>query len=460
MTKESEQGAREDGAIGLFRRLLPKFSVSYGLYVLQTMGPVLLISLLVIFAAFHFLRPAPPDKLTIAGGPPGSRFETFANEYRKILARSGVKVTVLNTRGSLENLDLLRDPKSKVDVALVQSGVAPVTDADDKLRSLGSVAYQPLTIFYRNPQPLERLSELKGRRIAIGPAGSGTEALALALLKENEIEPHEASTLLDLEGEAARAALLSGRVDAIFLSGDSASGLTIREMLHANGIRLYDFPQADAYVRRLRYLIKLDVPPGAFDIGENLPREHLVMLAPTVELIAREDLHPALSDLLIEAATEIHGGATVLQNAGEFPTPRTHGLPISNDAARYYKSGKSLVYRYFPFWLATLLSRAVVVLLPVFFVIIPALRYLPALYNWRIRRRINARYKQLMALERQSLGALSPPERAALSERLAEIERSVIKLKMPGSHAEQLYLLRQHLQFVHENLKRYGEGTR
>lgn len=459
MKDDGARDARDGGVDGFFRRLLPKLSVSYGLYVLQTMGPVLLVSVIVIFAAFHFLKPAPPDKLTLASGPVGSRFEGFANEYRKILARSGVKVTVLITKGSRENLQLLSAPDSKVDVALVQSGIADTADADSKLRSLGSVAYQPLTIFYRNPQPIQRLSELKGHRIAIGPEGSGTEALALALLKENEIEPHENETLLGLEGEAARAALLHGQVDAIFLSGDSASSATIREMLHASGVRLFDFPQADAYVRRIRYLNKLDVPPGAFDLGENLPSEHIVMLAPTVELVAREDLHPALSDLLIEAATEIHGHATMLQDAGEFPTPVLHDLPISNDAARYYKSGKSLAYRYFPFWLATLVNRAVVIMLPILFVVIPSLRYLPALYNWRIRRRINSRYKQLMALERQSLGPLSAGERAALLEGLAEIEKAAIKLKMPGSHAEQLYLLRQHLHFVRENLMRATEAA-
>ena len=455
-----EDSAKDDqpgDGSGIFQRLLSKLSLSYGLYVLQTMVPVLLVSGLVVFAAMHFLRPAPPDKITIASGPAGSRFESFADDYRKILARSGVKATVLVTKGSLDNLERLSAPNSRVDVALVQSGISCTSAADTDLRSLGSVAYQPLTVFYRSPKPIERLSELKGRRIAIGPEGSGTEALALALLKANEIVPHESTTLLDLEGEAARAALLQARADAIFLTGDSASSATIREMLHAPGIRLFDFPQADAYVRRFHYLNKLDLPPGAFDLGENLPPEHITMLAPTVELVARQGLHPALSDLLIEAATEVHGRATVLQNAGQFPTPVLHDLPVSEDAARYYKSGKSLLYRYFPFWLATLLSRTFVVLLPTFFVVIPALRYLPALYNWRIRSRINRRYKQLMALERQSLGELSPGQRAALLARLADIEKAVIALKMPGSHAEQLYVFRQHMQFVRDNLLRSTE---
>jgi TRAP-type uncharacterized transport system substrate-binding protein len=436
-----------------FRRLLPKNSSVFWLDFAQTLGPLLLFSAIAIFVALHFLRPAPPTHLTIASGRPGTKFNLVAQQYQKILAHNGITLKVIATEGSSDNLDRLLAAHTNVDIALVQSGTAGAENAGD-LVSLGSVFYVPLTIFYRSPAPLERLSQLRGHRIAIGPPGSGTRTLALALLKANEIDAQGQTQLLDLEADAAKSALLSQQADAIFLTGDSAAPETIREMLHAPGIRLFDFTQADAYVRRFHYLSKLELPPGAFDLGENLPAERINMLAPTVELLAHSSLHPALSDLLIEAATEVHGGATLLQNAGQFPTPQVHDFPISTDAARYYKSGKSFAYRYLPFWLASLLDRAVVVLLPVFLVVIPALRYLPAIYDWRIKSRVNRRYRQLMALERQSLGDLSPEQRARLIERLGQIEKAVISLKIPGSHAEHLYVLREHMQFVRENLTR------
>jgi TRAP-type uncharacterized transport system substrate-binding protein len=400
----------------------------------------------------HFVRPAPPKTLTIASGAPGSKFNLVAQQYRKILAHNGITLKILVTEGSLDNLNRLLAANSP-DIALVQSGVSGGGDTGD-LISLGSVFYVPLTIFYRSPAALQRLSQLRGQRIAIGLPGSGTRSLALALLKANEIEPQGPTQLLDLEGEGARAALLARQVDAIFLAGDSAPPETIREMLHTPGVRLFDFSQADAYVRRFHYLSKLEVPPGSFDLGENLPPTAVNMLAPTVELLAHSSLHPAMSDLLIEAATEVHGGATLLQNAGQFPAPLAHEFPLSADAARYYKSGKSFAYRHLPFWIASLLDRTVVVLLPIFLVVIPALRYLPAVYNWRIKSRIDRRYRQLMALERHSLEDVSPEQRAILLDRLAQIEKSVIALKMPGSHAEALYVLREHIQFVRENLIR------
>jgi TRAP-type uncharacterized transport system substrate-binding protein len=419
----------------------------------QVLAPALILIGLVVFAALHLIRPAPPNTLTMASGPEGSKFHTVAVRYQQILAKNGITLKLVTTQGSLENLDRLFAQPPAVDIALVQSGTPFDGDTRD-IVSLGSMFYVPLTIFYRSPAPLLRLSQLAGKRIAIGAPGSGTRSLALALLKANEIDVKGSTSLLDLEGEAAREALLHQQVDAIFLTGDSAAPETIREMLHAPGIRLFDFPQADAYARRFRYLSKLELPAGAFDLGENLPPNPIYMLAPTVVLLAHADLHPALSDLLIEAAIEVHGGASLLQNAGQFPSPVAITFPLSDDAARYYKSGKSFAYRYFPFWLATLLDRTVVVILPVILVLIPVLRFLPSLYNWRITRRVSRRYQQLMAIERQSLRNLSAEERAQLIESVARIEKAVIALKMPGSHAEQLYILRQHMQFVRENLAR------
>jgi hypothetical protein len=132
-----------------------------------------------------------------------------------------------------------------------------------------------------------------------------------------------------------------------------------------------------------------------------------------------------------------------------------HSLPLDEEAGRYYKSGdKTFTYRYLPFWLASLVNRAAVVLLPILVVVIPGLRYLPQLYRWRIDSRIHHRYTELMAVEREALGNLTEERRAVLLGHLREMETSVISRKMPGSHAEQVYLLRQHIQFVRDGLSR------
>jgi TRAP transporter TAXI family solute receptor len=428
----------------------------------HALGPILAASAAAIWLAWHFVQPAPPHVLTMSGGPRGSRFQTVAELYRAILARSGIKLEIIPSAGSLQNLDRLAAPHSHVDIALVQAGITASAHGgrSQDLVSLGSMFYQPLTVFYRARRPISRLSQLAGKRIAIGKKGSGTRLLALALLDANGIDLHGPTPLLDLEGEDARQALLDGRVDAIFLSGDSAPPATIRAMLHTHGVLMFAFPQADAYTRRFPYLHKLEIPAGAFDLGANLPAKPLALLAPAVELIAHSDLHPALCDLLIEAAQQVHGGANLLQSAREFPSTYTYDYPLDPEAERYYKSGEgSLAYRHLPFWLASLVSRIAVVLVPIIVILIPGLRYLPQLYTWRVNSRIHRRYGELMALERESLGELTPERRAALLERLDEIERSVILRKIPGSHAEQLYQLREHIRFVRRNLNRSAPRT-
>src|SRR5207302_11282425 len=117
---------------------------------------------------------------------------------------------------------------------------------------------------------------------------------------------------------------------------------------------------------------------------KNYPPRTLQLVGPTVELVAKQDLHPALSDLLISAAREVHGGAGMFRNAGEYPAPLARDFRISRDAERYYKSGEQFLYKRLPFWMASLVDRLMVLLLPLLVVIVPATRIAPAIYRWRV----------------------------------------------------------------------------
>ncbi|MFM0414663.1 TAXI family TRAP transporter solute-binding subunit [Paraburkholderia aromaticivorans] len=421
-------------------------------------GPILLIAAVAIWVAVRLIQPAPPSTLTISAGPEGSTFWNAAQKYKEILARNRITLNVLSSEGSLQNLKRLSDPSSNVDVGFVQDGVAPGS-ASNGLMSLGSVAYVPLAIFYHGPT-IMRLSEFKGERLAVGAEGSGTRELALALLKANGIVPGGATKLLPLSGDDAADALVSGKVDAAFLAGDSAQPAVMGKLYRTPNVQFYDFSQADAYTRRFPYLTQLMMPMGAFDLGKNLPSAPIHMVAPTVELVARDSLHPALSDLLIEAAREVHGKANILQRAGEFPAPLAHDFPISDDAARYYKSGKSFLYRILPFWLASLADRLLVVVVPLIVLLVPALRLVPSLYAWRVKSRIYRWYGALIAIERSALSDHSPTERASLLERLDAIEESVNGLKMPLAYADQFYVLREHIGFVRARLTQARDAQR
>jgi hypothetical protein len=414
-------------------------------------APVLVVVVLAGWVAVKAIHFAPPGTIRIVSGPEGSTFRASADKYKKIIERYGVKVEVLPSRGALDNLEKLTTPAFRVDVGFVQGGLSDGVDVSS-LMSLGSLFAQPLMIYCRSGKPIDLLSELKGKRLAIGPEGSGGRALAIKILEANEMDGAP-TVLLDLSGAEAARALVAGRIDAAFLMGDSATTEVMRSLRELPGIELLTFRQADGYLRKFRFLSKLTLPEGAMDLGKDYPPRTLELIGPTVELVARRDLHPALSDLLISAAREVHGGPGLFRNAGEYPAPLARDFPISPDAERYYKSGEQLLYKRLPFWLASLIDRLLVVLLPLLVVIIPATRIAPALYRWRVRSRIYRWYGALMAIERDMHAQHAPDERAAVLHRLDEIAAAVNDLRTPLSFADQLYLLRDHVGKVRRRLQ-------
>ncbi len=434
-----------------FTKIQTNIMETIGLGKTATISALILIALVAVLIVFLFIHSAPPKTIIMTSGDDDSMFYKIADKYSKVLARNGVKLKIIKSEGSLENLERLSNPSYRVDVGFVQAGLVKGQKID-KLVSLGSVAYEPLFVFYRGIKPVELLSQFKGKRLAIGPDGSGTNYLAKALLSMNEIKPGGSTKLLEMDDEEATKDLLNGKVDAVFFMGDSASSQLIRKLLHEQGIKLVNFTQADAYTRRVGYLNKLVLPKGAIDFGENMPDQDVHLIAPSVELIARNDLHPALSDLLLEAAKEIHGRATLFQDRGEFPVPLEHEFRISDDASRYYKSGKSFLYRYFPFWMASLINRILVVFLPIILILIPGLRVIPALYQWGTKMRIYRWYRQLLALEQDMIARMDKNRQKELLARLDQIEQAVDNMKVPTSFADQFYVLRGHVDFVRAKL--------
>jgi TRAP-type uncharacterized transport system substrate-binding protein len=438
---------------GLLTMIMEVFGVSRAV----TIAALLFAVLVLAGAVFLFVESAPPDTITMTSGPEGSIFHTNAVRYARILGRYGVTLKVLTSEGSLENLNRLCDPSFRVDVGFVQGGMT--NGAASKLVSLGSISHQPLLVFYRGA-PVELLSDLAGKRIALGPVGSGTRSLALTLLGANGIKPGGTNTLLDWEPKQASKALLDGTVDAMFLMGEDASIAVIINLMRAPDIHLLNFRQAVAYTRRFSYLGVTEFPQGALDFGRNIPAQDLYLVGPTVELIARETLHPALSDLLLGAARELHGNATLLQQKGEFPAPLEHDIRLSTDAVRFYKSGKGFFYRYLPFWLASLTSRIVVVFVPTIVVLIPVLRSIPYFYRWRIRTRIYRWYRALLALEKELSKESDPGKREQLLKRLDDIENAANRMKVPAFFATQFYGLRGHIGFVREMVVDARQGLK
>lgn len=433
------------------KKIWAKIAEIYGKSVIVFMLWMLGFIIVLSSAIFIFFNSAAPTTLTIAAGEEGSSYHRHALKYKAILKKEGVTLTILPSNGSIDNLNKLTDPKVKVDIGFVQSGVAANAKVK-KLMSLGSVAYQPMMIFYRG-EGKNLVSDFTGLRLNIGEPGSGTNSLALNILKENGILPGGNTQLITKPVINPVQDLLEDKIDAIFVMGDSISIELIKKLVVTPGINIFNFDQADGYTRRIKYLNKLVLPTGAIDLGKNIPVNNLNLIAPNVELIARDNLHPALSDLLLDVASEVHGSASLFAKSGEFPNLKTQEYRISPDATRFYKSGKSFLYRYFPFWLASLTNRILVFIVPLLLILIPAIKLAPSIYRWKIQFSIYPYYKALLELEKDAFATtLDTEKRQNILESLDKLEARLSKIKIPAAFADMFYGLRGHINFVRTRL--------
>ena len=437
---------------------MARLDAIFGRGLVVSMSALTVAGLAISIGAYAFLNTAAPRHLTITSGPAGSIFQRNAEKYQKILAREGVTLKILASDGSRDNLRNLANPKVDADIGFVLGGEARDVPFDH-LVSLGSVSFQPLMVFHTGA-PRQLLSDFKGRRLNIGPEGSGTHALALTLLKANGIVPGADTQLDQTDLDNPAKDLREGLVDAVFLMGDSTATNVTRELLRDDSIRLFSFVQADGYVRRINTLNKLQLPRGALDFGRDIPPQDVVLIGPTVQLVARDSLHPALSDLILEAAREVHGPAGLYRKRGEFPAAQDGEFRISPDASRYYASGKSFLYRSFPFWLASLIARVLAVLVPLLLLLLPALKLAPVIYRWRIESRIYRWYRVLLELERETLKPVVDADRRDdLLRQLDHIEAGVNRMAIPASFGDLFYGLRCHIAFVRQYLMPEGSPT-
>jgi len=416
---------------------------------------VLVVALLWI--GFQFLQPLPPRRIVLASGANFGLYHQYAQRYKAILARDGITVEERLTAGAGENLKLLLDPKSGVDVAFMQGGVATSPAADD-LVMLASLYYEPLWVFYDGNQSWTNLHQLRGHRIATGAPGSGTRALAEPLLAANGVTSDN-TNIIGAGGADAMELLRKGEVDAVLLVGGARTPL-IEQALRDRGLKLMSFARADAYPRRFSYISRLTLPAGTIDLAAGIPAAEVSMIGTKSMLVARDNLHPALVNLLTDAAREIHGGQGAFESAGEFPSTAQVDLEVSEPAVRHMRYGPGIVHRYLPFWAATLVERAILLLLPLVVVLVPALNFLPQFMRWRVRSRIYRWYGELALLERDVATRAPPLPIAQWMRDLERIERSVGQIHTPASFASEAYTLREHVDFVRRAiLAKAGAGA-
>jgi TRAP-type uncharacterized transport system substrate-binding protein len=400
--------------------------------------------LLAIVATVAWLGPLPPKVVLMSTGTAGSDYDLYARQYQAILGRAGVQLRLLPSSGPIDNLKRLNDARSGVTVAFVQGGLTSPAHSPG-LESLGTVFYEPLWFFLHRGIELQRPDDLRGKKLAIGPEGSGTRHFAERFLALNGISENQLQ-LLPLTGTEAAEALLKGEIDGAAMAA-TWDIEAVRRLLASSEVDLFGSPRADAYVALYPYLTKLVVPQGVGNLATNRPSTNVSLVASEASLIVRKNLHPAIKYLLLEAATAVHSGGGMFQKRGQFPALEPVDLPISKDARQFYKSGPPFLQRYLPYAWAVLLSQLLVLLIPILGVAYPLLRTAPTLYAWNMRRRIFRLYGELKFIEME-LEAHGGQASDELRARLQRLEDRADHMYIPFAFAPSLYQLRDHIGLV------------
>lgn len=403
------------------------------------------------WAALEHYVPAPPKKITIAAGSRGGAYEFYARKYRDALARHGVTVDIRPTDGSVENLRLLQDPASGVVAGFVQGGVSNSTHAPD-IESLGRINYLAFFIFSLVGETFTELTELKGKRIAIGPASSGTNLVATRILRTSGITAQNA-TLVALGGRAAVEALDAGKID-VAIMGNVLEAPLIQSMLRDPGLRLVSLKRVKALVRKFPVLSRLELPAGVIDLERNIPDNDVTLIGTTSSLLVRNDVHPEIVGLLVRAMVEINSEPGIFQQFGEFPTHTDPEWPMAEAARDYYKNGPSLLHRYLPFWVANYARRALAILVTVVAIVVPIFSYAPRIYQWLVRRRVIALYRELRAVEHELKPGLPPARLDTFRDEIERIDHA--SKTLPLRHSDLFFALRNHIELTRARLVAVG----
>ena len=411
---------------------------------------------IVLVIAFGVLlnRSLPPSTVVIATDLEGGIYTQIALRYQEIFARHGVRLELLATNGSVENVRQLRDPRAGVSVALVQGGVTSTAEAPE-LVSLGTLFYEPFWLFSHVPRPDQPSKLGEGLRLSFGIPGSGTYKHARELAVAVGIDLSRAQ-VRDLDAVQAGEALMRAEVDMIGMMLPLAAPI-VHQLFVDESIQAFDWLRADAHVALRPYLSKLVLPRGVADLPRDRPAKDLTLVATKTSLVVRRDLHTAIQYLLLEAASEVHGAPGVFNKAGEFPAAEPIDLPLSISAQEYYRSGQPFLHRHLPFWLAALASP-LMVLIPIVAVLYPLFRLVPELYRGIVERRIFLLYSDLKFLEAEWEVSASDTIAGALSDRLDRLEERADHLRVPNAYTHMLYTLKHHISLVRQRLREKKPG--
>jgi TRAP transporter TAXI family solute receptor len=410
-------------------------------------GAAVVLTVALVVVSVRYLDPFPPQRIRLATGQAGGSYDAFGHEYQRRLGREGLRVHLQQTAGSLENLRLLL--AGQVDMAFVQGGTYPmVTDPEGRLRGMAAVYREPLWIFYRGPKVTDGLASLAGRRISVGAPGSGTEAVARALLGQLGL-PTAGERVEELTSVEARRRLEDGSIDAAFFI-TSYRDQHVSALLRRPDVHLLGFTRDVAFARNFRYLSPIRVTEGLLDLRDDLPREETTLMAPAALLVCRATLHPRVVEQVLSVARDVHAAGSLIDPPRAFPTREGVDLPLHVAADSFLQGGESFLSRVLPYWALRWVVQLRVILLPLLAVWVPLFKILPWVLRWRGNRIVERHYAQLREAEGAIVEATDPSSLRAGIARVEALRAQLEQLarRLPLQHQRDVYHCRVHVSLV------------
>ncbi|WP_429320854.1 TAXI family TRAP transporter solute-binding subunit [Paraburkholderia sp. GAS448] len=423
----------------------------------------LVVCVVVLLAALGWslaaaLKPAIQRTIVITSGADGGIYRGFADRYAPLLKREGITLDIRGSSGSVENYQRLVNPDSEYEVGFIQSGTTSPKETDN-LQTIAAVSFEPIWVFYRGDATVDRLVQLRGKRISIGVPGSGLLNVSQVLLGYSGITAGN-TTLLQMDAPKAYQGLENGQLDAAFFIGRPDAAM--QKTLLNSDLKLMSFAQADALAQKFPSLTKVIFPRASTSVVNDLPHADVTLLAATALLVSKDTLHPALVYLLLDAAKTVHGGEDYFTPLGTFPNLNTEEFPVSDESTRFFKSGRPFLQRYLPFWLASLIERRLLILLPFVALILGLLQALPRMIEARIKRRFVVWYREIKALEDEVWKSSQPTlhQIAQWRDEIESIDANASQIRIPYRYFQDVYALKQAIGIVRDRISQVAEKMR
>ncbi|MFA7084438.1 MAG: TAXI family TRAP transporter solute-binding subunit [Arcobacteraceae bacterium] len=411
--------------------------------------PLAVVIFLIFFIPSRFIQPPVEKKLIIAAGSPQGEYYKVALQYKELLEKEKVEVEVLETTGSLENAQLIREKKA--DIGFVQSGILSQSDSEE-IESLASIYYEPIWIFYKNEGfNIEYVIQLISKKISLGEENTGTSFLANRILSDNGL--NESNTqMIHYNTQTSKEKLLKGEIDAMVMVVSSNSSI-VQELLENPTINILNIKRAKAYSMKYPYLSNLTLHEGTMDLYKNIPSEEIRLLATTANLITHKEMPTELIRLFLKKAKELHSSKSLFTQTSEFPHIKNLDTQINEEAEKYFKHGDSWLETLFPYWVASNIDRLKIMIIPLLTLMFPLFKGVMPLYTWTMRSKIYKWYSELNAIDK-NIPSFSKTQLKEKLEYLEALQKQISNhTKVPLSFMGEYYNLLLHLEMIITKMK-------